>query len=103
MGEWSVAQLEGLSLLVHPSGEGAGVGGVHGSVGLGDGVPNWATEGVFMISTCCHGNHEHSKHSFTTRTISLIIKESVKKKCLFRRAGSNSVGPVQNGTGPVQK
>ena len=58
---------------------------------------------MFMISTCCHGNHEHSKHSFTTRTISLIIKESVKKKCLFRRAGSNSVGPVQNGTGPVQK
>ena len=56
-----------------------------------------------MISTCCHGNHEHSKHSFTTRTISLIIKESVKKKCLFRRAGSNLVGPVQNGTGPVQK
>ena len=108
MGEWSVAQSDLPSLLVHPSGEGAGVGGVHRISGTGGrgpqlGVHNWATEGVFMISTCCHGNHEHSKHPFTTRTISLIIKESVKKKCLFRRAGSNSVGPVQNGTGPVQK
>ena len=83
MGEWSVAQLEGPSLLVHPSGEGAGVGEVHQISGTGGRVPNWATEGVFMISTCCHGNHEHSNHSFATRTISLIIKESVKKKCRF--------------------
>ena len=74
MGEWSVAQSEGPSLLVHPSGEGEG--GVHRISGT-------ATEGVFMISTCCHGNHEHSKYSFATRTISLIIKESVKKKCRF--------------------
>ena len=81
MGEWSVAQSEGPSLLVHPSGKGAGVGG--SASDQWDGVPNWATEGMFMISTCCHGNHEHSKHSFATRTISLIIKESVKKKCRF--------------------
>ena len=99
MGEWSVAQLEGPSLLVHPS-----VGGVHRISGTGGRGPQLGYGGVFMISTCCHGNHEHSKHSFATRTISLIIKESVKKKCHFcHRAGSNSVGPVQNGTGPVQK
>ena len=35
MGEWSVAQLEGPSLLVHPSGKGAGVGGVHQISGTG--------------------------------------------------------------------
>ena len=44
---------------------------------MGDGVPNWAMEGVFMISTCCHGNHEHSKHSFANRTISLIIYDTM--------------------------
>ena len=35
MGEWSVAQSVGPSLLVHPSGEGAGVGGVHRISGTG--------------------------------------------------------------------
>ena len=25
---------------------------------MGDGVPKWAMEGEFMISMCCHGNHE---------------------------------------------
>ena len=35
MGEWSVAQSDLPSLLVHPSGEGAGVGGVHQISGTG--------------------------------------------------------------------
>ena len=35
MGEWSVAQSDLPSLLVHPSGEGAGVGGVHRISGTG--------------------------------------------------------------------
>ena len=38
MGEWSVAQSEGPSLLVHPSGDGAGVGGVHRISGTGSGL-----------------------------------------------------------------
>ena len=76
MGEWS-------SLLVHPSGEGAGVGGVHRISGTGGWGPQLGYGGRVHDIHMLPCNHEHSKHSFATRTISLIIKESVKKKCRF--------------------
>ena len=85
MGQWSVTQSDGPSLLViHPSGEGAGTlrGGVH----LISGAGGWVSQlgyGALASSRFPCVVMATMNILITNRMISLIIKESVKKKCCF--------------------